>query len=246
MKIEILDTIECKCDAALAAIIRPCLSYTAVTYVQGPYRKIRKEYQKSTMSKSSSGHYYFYTGCLERVLNFCHEKNAPIELTGEMEKLPYGEIQLPRTFKPRQEQLEPQLKILRKALKVQRGVLKAPTGVGKTSVGIMLISTFPKDSRVLWLCHTKDLMYQAGKVAEKELGEKIGYIGDGHDNLDERLLGYSSELHQLCRTSGAEGDIVIADGHNLSFLSGQYANIPQVARTHRVDVVAASEESSTF
>lgn len=123
MKIEILNPIECRVGAALAAIIRPCLSYTAVTYIQGPYRKIRKEYQKSTMTKDDSGNFYFYTGCLRRVRDFCREKNVPVEVIGEEEKPKAGKFSL-RTLTLRDEQV----RLVEAALEAGRGVVKAPTG----------------------------------------------------------------------------------------------------------------------
>ena len=221
MIIEILNPVECRVKAALAGIIRPCLSYTAVTYIQGPYRKIRKEYQKSSLTKDDEGNFYFYTGCLPRVLNYCKEKSIPVEVKGEEEKLKAGKFSL-KTLTLREEQD----RLVKSALVVQRGVVKAPTGIGKTACGLAIISAFPKVV-VLWLCHTKDLMYQAGGVAEKELGVKVGYIGDGHNDTEKRItmatrqsfINYAAEYGHLF-------DIVIVDEtHHLSSFSGQYADI---------------------
>jgi superfamily II DNA or RNA helicase len=243
MIIEILNPIECRIKAGLAAIIRPCLSYTAVTYIQGPYKKIRKEYQKSTLTKDDEGSFYFYTGCLQRVLNYCKEKNVPIEVKGGEEKLTAGKFSL-KTLTLREEQIG----LVEHALIYQRGVVKAPTGIGKTAVGLAIISAFPK-AVVLWLCHTKDLMYQAGGVAEKELGVKVGYIGDGHQDLHNRItmatrqsfILYSEEYGHLY-------DIVIVDEtHHLSSITGQYADIlTNVLAPVRIGLTATlptSEES---
>ena len=221
MKIEILNPIECRVGAALATIIRPCLSYTAVTYVQGPYRKIRKEYQKSTMTRDDEGNFYFYTGCLRRVLNYCHEKNVPVSVSGVEEKLGAGKFSL-RTLTLREEQI----RLVEAALKAGRGVIKAPTGIGKTAIGLAIISAY-KDAKVLWLCHTKDLMYQAGGVCEKELGEKVGYLGDGNSDLSHRItMATRQSFIKVAADYGHLYDIVIVDEtHHISSLTGQYADI---------------------
>lgn len=121
-KIQILDTIECTCDLALANIIRPCLSYPAVFYKQGMYRKIRTEYEKSTMTKAGDV-YFFFTGLLPRVLDFCKENNIPVEVEGELEKIPFSEPKLKgKTLRSEQ------IRLVTTALERQRGVLVSPTG----------------------------------------------------------------------------------------------------------------------
>lgn len=220
MNIEIVNAIECRVGHALAKIIKPCLSYTAVTFVQGPYRKIRKEYQKSTMYKDDKD-YYFYAGCLPRVLKFCKENNVDVTVVGEEEKLEAGKFAL-KTLTLRNEQM----RLVEATLKTQRGVVKAPTGVGKTAIGLAIISAFKK-AKVIWLCHTTDLMYQAGGVAEKELGEKVGYIGDGHCDLEKRItMATRQSFISYAEEEGCVYDIVIVDEtHHLSKFSGQYSTI---------------------
>jgi len=64
--VEYLNPIECRVNAEVAKLIRPVLSFTAVFYQQTPFKKIRKEYQKSTMTQDSKG-FYFFSGHKDRV-----------------------------------------------------------------------------------------------------------------------------------------------------------------------------------
>ena len=75
--IEYINPIECRVNAEVAKLIRPILSFTAVYYQQTPFKKIRKEYQKSTMSQDSKGGFYFYSGMLPKVIKHLEnlEKN---------------------------------------------------------------------------------------------------------------------------------------------------------------------------
>jgi len=205
--IEVLDVLECKCGPALAEIIRPALSFPAVFYRQGQYKKIRKEYDKSTMTKGDNG-YFFWSGLLPRVREFCKEKEVPISVSGYSETISYSTPKL-RTLSLREEQL----RLVTTALEKQRGVLVAPTATGKTAMAMAIISAFIKgNSKVIWLCHTKDLMYQAGGVAEKELGIRVGYFGDGSKNDTRRItMATRQSFVNISADVGWEYDVLIVD-----------------------------------
>src|SRR3972149_949465 len=86
MDIEILDCCDCKIPIALANIVKPAVSFPAVYYQQGPYRKIRKEYMKSVMTKGTNC-YYLPTGLLQRVVDYCKERDVNVNIVGKTEKL---------------------------------------------------------------------------------------------------------------------------------------------------------------
>jgi len=220
-QITILDVLECCCDPALASMIKTELSYPVVFYQQGQFRKIRKEYEKSTMSKGD-GRYFFWTGHIPRVLKYCKHRNIPIEIAGEQEVMEHGEPKL-NTLSLREEQL----RLVRAALRRQRGVLIAPTGTGKTAMAIAVISAYlRKHIKVLWLCHTKDLMYQAGGVAERELGIKVSYFGDGKKDTESQVTMATRQSFINIRETGWEYDLVIVDEcHHLAKFEGQYPDI---------------------
>lgn len=224
MEIEILDPCDCRVDSALAAIIRPCLSHPAVFYKQGPYRKIRTEYQKSVMTKGSEC-YYFQTGLLNRVLDYCKKKNVKVDIIGEIEKIPPAKSPVLRDIVLRPEQL----RLVSSAIEKQRGVLVAPTGIGKSLLGLAIVSAFPK-SQLLWLCHTIDLMYQAADFARKHLPIKesdIGFVGDGHNEIRHLTFSTRQSFIKAVAEYGIDFDIIIVDEvHHLSSTSdSQYGEI---------------------
>ena len=208
MEIEIINTLECKIGSALAKILRPILSYTAVYYQQTKYRKIRREYLANVMNKVGTN-YYFYLGLLDKVLSFCKENNIPIKITGEIETL-----SLIRTPKLNTKVLrEEQIRLVTAATERQRGVLVAPTGTGKSAMGIAIISAFlGEETKALWLCHTKDLMYQAARVAKEELGISPGFIGNGITDYSQSItMATRQSFIKVARDIGHLFDILIYD-----------------------------------
>lgn len=226
MKIEIHDVIDCSTDPALAKIIEPCLSYKSVYYRQGLYKKIRKEYMKSSMSKGS-GRYFFYTGLLPKVIAFCKERNVPITIEGEEERIPPLTPNLDTRIFTDEIRRKIQIRQVEKALKKQRGVIVAPTGTGKTMTGLAILSAFiiHKHIKILWLCHTKDLMYQSGSVAKEKFGIDVGYVGDGQSDYSKTLTCATRQSFiKIAPDVGFEFDVVLVDeAHHLSSFDGEYA-----------------------
>lgn len=226
MKIEIHDAIDCSVDPALAEIIKPCLSYKAVFYQQGMYRKIRKEYMKSSMSKGASK-YYFYTGLLPRVLDFCKSHNVPITIEGSEEKIPKLTPNLHPSIFTDEVRRKIQIRQVEKALSKQRGVIVAPTGMGKTMTGLAILASLITNKliKILWLCHTKDLMYQSGRVAQEKFGISVGYVGDGHSDTSRTLTCATRQSFiKIATEVGFVFDAVLVDeAHHLSGFEGEYA-----------------------
>jgi len=188
IRIKVLDTIDCEIDHKTNVFLRPALSYSAVYYQQlGPYKKVRKEYQKCIIKSNGKGRYYFNTGLLDRVLKYCKAKGVevqivdPIYQSGLFKYSPH----IPNSkFTLRSDQLS----LIQKIIDKDRGVLVAPTGVGKTVLGIGIVSAMKKTAKVLWLCHTKDLMYQTQKEF-KECGfNDVGIMGDGKSEWSKRIV----------------------------------------------------------
>lgn len=223
MDIEVLDVCDCKVSKALSDIIKSCLEYPAVFYQQGPYRKIRKEYMKSVITKGEK-YNYFPTGLLPRVIDYCKGRNIDVNVIGKIEKLGATKKPTVNGLELREEQLHS----VNKAIKIQRGVLVAPTGTGKTAMGMAVISAFPKAS-VLWLCHTKDLMYQAADEAKKLLlldSKDIGFIGDGKNNPCKFTFATRQSFVKVVDKLGCDYDIVIIDEtHHISEQNGQYGTL---------------------
>lgn len=224
MDIELRDPIYCEVQGGLAAIIKPDLSFTAVFYRQGFYRKERVEYQKSIMIKRPNGVYLFPTGLLPKVIGICKAKNVPVRVIGNQEPIDYGEVRL-NTIRLREEQE----RLVKAALTKQRGVLLAPTGAGKTVLGIAVISAFiqDKDFKVIWLCHTRDLMYQSAKVCKEELGISPGIIGDSSCETDRQITMATrqSYIKHKDELSSYYDMVLIDEAHHITNFEGQYGTI---------------------
>lgn len=224
MNIKILDPIHCEVQPALAAILKSELSFTAVFYKQGFFRKERVEYQKPVIWKVKNGNYVFCTGLLPRVINYCKSKNVPLTFTGEEEKIPTFKVNM-NTLNLREEQI----RLVNAALEKQRGVLLAPTGTGKTALGIAVISGFLEnpDFRALWLCHTKDLMYQSAGVCKTELGITPGIVGDNSADFDKQITMATRQSFVKCVDDYSHiYDMVLVDeAHHISSYDGQYGEL---------------------
>ena len=103
----------------------------------------------------------FYLGFKNRVVQYCQNHGIEIHLK---EVLPQEKLRKPHlehiTFRPDQEEL------INLAVTEKRGVLSSATASGKTIVALGVISCFP-EAKVLYLCHTVDLMSQLYGELEK-------------------------------------------------------------------------------
>ena len=74
-----------------------------------------------------------------------------------------------------------QAKALESAVRHRRGIIQLATGGGKTLLAAHLIRRLGR--RTFFFVHTRELLYQAARVFEEELGVEIGLLGDGHAEL---------------------------------------------------------------
>lgn len=215
-----INPIECKIDHQVANILRPILSYTAVFYQNGQYKKVRREYQKSTITKDSEG-CYFFSGYLDKVKVYLQEKNLAVRQIGGFPKYIYSQPKLKGI-----DLREDQLQLIEKALKKGRGIIQAPTGSGKTIIGIALYSCFD-DINLLWLCHTKDLMIQTAKEFKKFGFVSVGLIGDGKCETEKKItIATRQSFSKIAEHMGTQYDMVIVDEtHHVSTFDGEYAKI---------------------
>lgn len=172
-EIKILDTVHCKADPKARESILQCLRIKKQVWERGDYGgslKIKNLYA-ITGYKGTSGH--FLTGLLPRVKKFCQEKKIDIKITGKQENLK-------STTRPKIEGIKfrhDQYKAFRRVKKYQRGKIVFPTGSGKTIIALGIFSMYPKCTR-LFLCHTKDLLFQTIEELER-YGFKYFAIGGG-------------------------------------------------------------------
>jgi len=180
MKILTPDPLVCQIDSDGKKLLQSLLSYPTEYWIQGKFKKERKINTKC-MIYGRKPKYYFPAGLLHKVTE--HLKSKNIKFTVEEPET------LESSWPPSIEGItfrDDQLRSIKAAVDLQRGVLKLPTGTGKTVVASGIISCFD-GYNVLFLVHTKSLLYQTADELEKFLKEPIGLIGDGHKNTNERI-----------------------------------------------------------
>jgi len=172
MQIEILDAIECQLLKVDAIKLKPCLSYDAVYYKQGLYKKTRHQYEKQVFTFKGKKYYRFHTGLLPRVTRWCADHNIPLQIVGE-------EIKIPRQNKPFLKGIEfreDQLRLINAACKNQRGIIVSATGSGKTLMQLGFISCYPKNNFLI-LAHTTAIVQQTYNELKKFGFKSIEMIG---------------------------------------------------------------------
>lgn len=171
--ITILDAIHCKADKRARQLILPILSYETTVWKRGIFGHKQKQTVTAhliTGRHESSG--TFLTGLLPRIQKILGNK---ICIVGKEDYTPPG-----RTPKLKNIRFRPdQRKALRSARRHQRGIILMPTGSGKTIIALGIMSIF-KNHRILFLCHTKDLIEQTASAIRKHLKIEPHIIGGGH------------------------------------------------------------------
>lgn len=216
--IKYLDPIESSMSEDLFKLIKKDMSYKYTYYTETPSHKKRNEGSRDVFIGRGKGEYYFYSGFIPRVRNFCEVRKIKLVENNCLPiNLKYKEPIPPKGFNPRSFQKS----MVETFLKTGRGVLKAPTGVGKTGLGMYLIASIDELENVLWLSHTKDLMYNAGEEAEKWFGKhNVGYCGDGKLQLGKFFTTATRQtFKEHVDEWGTSYDMVILDEvHHLSEL----------------------------
>jgi len=213
--IKFLDPIESKMSPALYKVIKDHLSYPAVYYRQSPFKKKREEFMKRTFIGHDKEGWFFYTGFVPRVREFCIKNKIALHEEIETYGLTYKEPALPMGIDARSFQID----MVEKVIELERGILKAPTGTGKTILGLYVISCLDGLGNILWLCHTKDLMYQTADEAVKWFGsENVGRVGDSQLQLGRFFTSATRQtFKEHAEQWGTEYDMIVLDeAHHLS------------------------------
>ena len=183
--IKILDAVHCRADKRARKKILKCLSYTKVRWKKARFGGREQEINKQhliTGRDGTSG--LFLTGLLPKVKEYCDKKHFDISFQNESGD-EYEKIKMPKlpgiTFR------SDQRKALRAAKSNKRGKIIFPTGSGKTIIALGIMSMFP-NYRILFLCHTKDLIEQTKKELEKYGFKKVYIIGAGYKTNIEKIF----------------------------------------------------------
>ena len=175
--ITVLDAVHCRANKYARHKIKRCLRYETTQWKKSRFGGRHSEIVKQhliTGRKDTSG--LFLTGLLPRVLKYSEKKGYKITVLDpdEAEK---EIIKRPKlkgiTFRPDQR------KALRAVKKNKRGKIIFPTGSGKTIIALGIMSMFP-EYRILFLCHTKDLIEQTKEELVKFGFKNFQIIGAGY------------------------------------------------------------------
>lgn len=226
MKIDmmIINPVECSIAKHKAGILVPCLSYKAVFWTQGRFKKTRREYKKQMFSRKEKDFWYFYTGHLNRVIRFCANKGIAVVIHGQSHlKKISGTPNIPGiTLRPDQEE------VLKKAFNKGRGVIKEPTGTGKTILQLGIMSAIP-EKKTLLLAHTSEIVNQTvDKI--RELGWHCQQIGGGgkydgfYDNICVATIQSFSKINPT-EYSHYFDAVIVDEAHRISSFEGQYAKV---------------------
>lgn len=170
---------------------------------------MNKDVVDDTMIKSHK----FLTGLLSRVIDYCNNKNIPVEMnsTKSTRFLAQPTISLTGiTLRPDQS------KAIYQACTLQRGIIKAPTGSGKTVVAAGICATFPL-ARILFLCHTLDLLTQTYDEFNALGLKNVLMLGGGKSLYPQQIeqecivVATIQTLHQLEPAQFKNFDVVIVD-----------------------------------
>lgn len=181
-KIKILDCIHCRADPESRKLILKFLKYKRRFYKKKFFggKNIETTCHLITGRDGTSG--LFYTGLLPMIKKEISKNNLAIKIIGKIEKIkPLNKIPTLKGIEWRKEQL----KTIKKFTLKQRGRIVLPTGYGKTLVAIGIISLFA-DLRILFLCHTTDLLKQNSTELDRFDFDHL--LLDGKNKIDWQYL----------------------------------------------------------
>jgi len=218
--IQYLDPVESWMNQKLYDLVIKDLSFPAQFYRQGPFHKIRKDYDRkdTIISKTKTGEYIFYTGLIPKIQDICKAKGVELTVCLEDEEpIRLSTKPLPDSLKLRPFQTD----FIKQAILKKRGVLIAPTGSGKTILGIGLIASLYEHYKILWLCHTKSLMSQSAKEFEKVFGEgSVGLVGDSNYDVGKYVTVATRQtfINHTKELANVFDAVVVDEAHHISSL----------------------------
>jgi superfamily II DNA or RNA helicase len=219
--IQIIDSIHCRANKVARQLIKSKLKYKKNLFKRKVFGSeiVEKTQHLITGRDGTAG--LFLTGLLPKV------KSKKIIVIGNnnIEKLsPSTSPHLKSiTFR------EDQLSAINSAKSLQRGIIVAPTGSGKTIIAAGLMSVYSK-YRILFLCHTIDLLNQTSDELKKFNMDHF-ILGGGHKvnwkNIFKKesciLLSTINSLAKVKQDWHTFFDVTIVDEvHHCSKENSQY------------------------
>jgi len=229
--ITILNPINSLADKDARKLIVKPLLYKSVVWQRDDYTGERtytiKKSCLMTGWDGTSGK--FLTGLIPRVKKYCRKKGHKIKIIDKSEKIKTSiEPNLKGiTFRPDQK------KALNIVSRRHRGKIVFPTGTGKTIIAAGIVSMFPK-LRTLFLCHTKDLLYQSAEEFNKYF-KNVFILGGGNKVNWDHIYECKSPIlisidksyyNNMDVNNSTFFDILIVDEvHHVNSVDSQYGQI---------------------
>ena len=179
-KILIIDSVQCEANVEARGLIAPLLFYKAKYYKQNHFGGGKWEFREQHLISGRNGtRGKFLTGFLPKIKKAFRNK---IEIIGTLERITPNSL-TPKlkgiTFRP------DQLSAIKRMRINRRGLVIYPTGSGKTIICFGFLSMY-SSKRILFLCHTIDLINQASEELKKfEIEHDI--LGGGN-KIDQDLF----------------------------------------------------------
>jgi superfamily II DNA or RNA helicase len=220
-RITVLDSVWCKINGDTARLLNNHLSFIRKKWTGKKWGNKNQNFEYETVRMIESwgkDEYTFPTGLLNQAVKGVKDFGEEYEIIDNREIVEYDEPYLEGiTFRPYQARL------IDTGLKCGRGVLKAPTATGKSIIILGLISAFSQE-KILFLCHTKDLVYQMKNHLEKNGFNNIGTWTGDSKKIERITVATIQSYTKIAKKYSNHWDVVIIDeGHHVSSISGQYA-----------------------
>lgn len=227
-QITILDAVHCKANKEARSLLLPLLKYKTTVWKKSTFGGRHPQVVTSHLITGRQGTAgTFLTGLLFRIKK---ELGNKIEIIGREEKInPTKKPNLPKIIFR-----SDQRKVFRAVRRYQRGKILMPTGSGKTIIALGIISMFPQ-CRILFLCHTIDLIEQTKIEFEKYFKSKVYVIGGGYKTNWSKIHNLKkvfvlSTIQSFAKISVDQYidffDITIIDEeHRLNNLKSQYGKV---------------------
>ena len=227
MLIEILDPVHSRIvPKSEQELILPCLCFYKYNWTQGQYGK-EKTLGKGCVIQVNAK--YIPTGLVPRIAAYCKEVGISLSVQNSLE---YLEPERPPNL-PGIKLREDQSRIVQSVIEDQRGIISSATGTGKTVLAGAICSVWPS-KRVVFLCHTLDLLQQATRRFKEQFKfDNVVSMGGGQDitfNWPKKptiVVATVQTYKLLDYISHSEwADIIILDeAHHLSHRRGMFANV---------------------
>jgi superfamily II DNA or RNA helicase len=223
--------------------IRDSCRYKKEIYKPGAFAKT-----KSIVEGSMVVNKKFLTGLLPRVLVYCNNKQIKIEKDQKNNKSPtIASAPNLRGIEFRPDQKE----AINKACTISRGVIKAPTGSGKTVIAGGICSMLPT-SRILFMCHTLDLLTQTYDEFIAWGLKNVVMVGGGsaiyRDEIEDQCIVVATiqSIHNMDHSYFKNFDMVIIDeAHHVTVGSSYTKFLEKIDAPIRIGLTATPPQKGS-